>query len=333
MILLSITMTRRADVHWLAHETGRFFPEQWARFRDARPGGRSGRRPRRGLRPAAERHGRSRRSHPGLARLDGLGGRDPVARGGLRGPASALGRRAVSDRVRAPRHPLLRARGLARGGRAAAQRAQSGRDPGRPAPRPAGPVRAARRRVAARPGVARLGAPLHPGRPHRRRGDGPPLLEATTASRADRRPTGRYVAVPVAPHGGASRVGPRQIGGPSRPSDSAIRAAPRDDDFVQVWPQSGERLSKEASLKLAAKYPEMSGTRRSSSPAGCSAAATCSCSRATIDYGDGIPVRYVGVERGPRGQGRAMTEYFANPFEAPAWRRGIRGDDRSPSAV
>ena len=37
MILLSITMTRRADVHWLAHDTGRFFPEQWARFRDAVP--------------------------------------------------------------------------------------------------------------------------------------------------------------------------------------------------------------------------------------------------------------------------------------------------------
>ena len=37
MILLSITNTRRADVHWLAHETGRFFPEQWTRFRDAVP--------------------------------------------------------------------------------------------------------------------------------------------------------------------------------------------------------------------------------------------------------------------------------------------------------
>ena len=37
MVLLSITMTRRADVHWLAHETGRFFPEQWARFRDGVP--------------------------------------------------------------------------------------------------------------------------------------------------------------------------------------------------------------------------------------------------------------------------------------------------------
>jgi proline iminopeptidase len=34
LILLSITNTRRADVHWLAHETGRFFPEEWARFRN-----------------------------------------------------------------------------------------------------------------------------------------------------------------------------------------------------------------------------------------------------------------------------------------------------------
>jgi proline iminopeptidase len=37
MILLSITMTRRSDVHWLGHETGRFFPEEWARFRGAVP--------------------------------------------------------------------------------------------------------------------------------------------------------------------------------------------------------------------------------------------------------------------------------------------------------
>jgi len=37
MVLLSITMTRRADVHWLAHDTGRFFPEEWARFRAGVP--------------------------------------------------------------------------------------------------------------------------------------------------------------------------------------------------------------------------------------------------------------------------------------------------------
>jgi proline iminopeptidase len=32
MVLVSVTMTRRTDVHWLYHEAGRFFPAQWARF-------------------------------------------------------------------------------------------------------------------------------------------------------------------------------------------------------------------------------------------------------------------------------------------------------------
>jgi proline iminopeptidase len=37
LVLVSITMTRRADVHWLAHETGRYFPAEWARFRGGVP--------------------------------------------------------------------------------------------------------------------------------------------------------------------------------------------------------------------------------------------------------------------------------------------------------
>ncbi len=37
MVLVSITMTRPADVHWLAHETGRYFPAEWARFRAGVP--------------------------------------------------------------------------------------------------------------------------------------------------------------------------------------------------------------------------------------------------------------------------------------------------------
>ena len=39
MILLSVTMTRPSDVHWFAHETGRYFPEEWARFRAGVPEG------------------------------------------------------------------------------------------------------------------------------------------------------------------------------------------------------------------------------------------------------------------------------------------------------
>lgn len=37
LVLVSVTMTRAADVRWLAHETGRFFPAEWTRFRDAVP--------------------------------------------------------------------------------------------------------------------------------------------------------------------------------------------------------------------------------------------------------------------------------------------------------
>ena len=37
MVLASVTMTRRADVRWLTHELGRFFPEQWRRFRAGAP--------------------------------------------------------------------------------------------------------------------------------------------------------------------------------------------------------------------------------------------------------------------------------------------------------
>jgi proline iminopeptidase len=33
----SVTMTRRSDIHWLYHETGRFYPEAWRRFRSAIP--------------------------------------------------------------------------------------------------------------------------------------------------------------------------------------------------------------------------------------------------------------------------------------------------------
>lgn len=37
MILISVTMTRPSDVHWLYHEVGRYFPEQWERYRQGVP--------------------------------------------------------------------------------------------------------------------------------------------------------------------------------------------------------------------------------------------------------------------------------------------------------
>ena len=39
LVLVSTTLSRRSDVHWLYHEAGRFFPEQWERFRAGVPEG------------------------------------------------------------------------------------------------------------------------------------------------------------------------------------------------------------------------------------------------------------------------------------------------------
>lgn len=39
LVLNSVTMTRREDIHWLYHEVGRFYPEAWHRFRAAVPPG------------------------------------------------------------------------------------------------------------------------------------------------------------------------------------------------------------------------------------------------------------------------------------------------------
>jgi hypothetical protein len=92
------------------------------------------------------------------------------------------------------------------------------------------------------------------------------------------------------------------------------------DDFVQEWPQSGERLTKANSMKLLESYGEMSGTSPKFTYGGMLGGGDLFVIKGTIDYGDGIPVSYVGVGELRDGKVAKMTEYFANPFEAPAWR-------------
>ena len=92
------------------------------------------------------------------------------------------------------------------------------------------------------------------------------------------------------------------------------------DDFVQEWPQSGERLSKEASLRLLEVYPEKTGTTPKFTSGRMLGGGDVFVVEGTIDYGDGVPVSYVGIGEVRDGKISKMTEYFANPFEAPAWR-------------
>ena len=95
------------------------------------------------------------------------------------------------------------------------------------------------------------------------------------------------------------------------------------DDFVEEWPQSGERLTKAASIKLAESYPQMSGTSPKFSYKRMLGGGDMFVIEGTIDYGDGIPVSYIGIGEVRDGKVAKMTEYFANPFEAPAWRADV----------
>lgn len=92
------------------------------------------------------------------------------------------------------------------------------------------------------------------------------------------------------------------------------------DDFVQEWPQSGERLTKEAGLRLGESYSELSGTSPKFTYKRMLGGGDVFVIEGTIDYGDGVPVSYVGIGELRDGKVAKMTEYFANPFEAPAWR-------------
>lgn len=92
-------------------------------------------------------------------------------------------------------------------------------------------------------------------------------------------------------------------------------------DFVQEWPQSGERLSLEASNRVAESYDEMSGTNPKFTYKRMIGGGDVFVVEATIDYGDGVPVSYVGVGELRDGKVAKMTEYFANPFPAPDWRK------------
>ena len=92
------------------------------------------------------------------------------------------------------------------------------------------------------------------------------------------------------------------------------------DDFVQEWPQSGERMTKEASLRLGEQYAEKTGTSPNFTYKRMLGGGDVFVIEGTIDYGDGVPVSYVGIGELRDGKVAKMTEYFANPFEAPAWR-------------
>ncbi len=92
------------------------------------------------------------------------------------------------------------------------------------------------------------------------------------------------------------------------------------DDFVQEWPQSGERLRKSAAKQVDANYADQTGMTPKFTYRRMLGGGDVYVIEGTIDYGDGVPVSYVGIGEVRDGKVSRMTEYFANPFEPPAWR-------------
>jgi hypothetical protein len=76
-------------------------------------------------------------------------------------------------------------------------------------------------------------------------------------------------------------------------------------------------------MKLAESYAEKSGTNPKFSYKRMIGGDDLYVIEATIDYGDGVPVSYVGIGELHDGKIVRITEYFANPFDAPAWRAGF----------
>ncbi len=102
-------------------------------------------------------------------------------------------------------------------------------------------------------------------------------------------------------------------------------AAMADDvyapDVVQEWPQSGERISGLANLKgVNDNYPAMTGTQPKATVRRVIGAGDVWIAESTIDYGNGVPVSWVAMLEFRDGKIVKETDYFADPFEAPAWR-------------
>jgi hypothetical protein len=95
------------------------------------------------------------------------------------------------------------------------------------------------------------------------------------------------------------------------------------EDLVQDWPQSGERIrGRDNVIAVNEHYEGATGSAPKMTLRRLVQPDAAWIAEATIDYGDGIPISLVSIlETGPDGRITHETDYFASPFEAPAWRK------------
>jgi hypothetical protein len=95
------------------------------------------------------------------------------------------------------------------------------------------------------------------------------------------------------------------------------------EDVVQEWPQSGERIRGRDNIRAVNEnYPTATGSNPKMSLRRILEPGEAWVIENVIDYGDGTPVSMVSIlETGQDGKVIRETDYFANPFSAPEWRK------------
>ena len=97
------------------------------------------------------------------------------------------------------------------------------------------------------------------------------------------------------------------------------RGAP---DVTEEYPQSSERFSgRDRIVEMNQSYPAATGTRPTFTLREVRTDGDLAVVEGTVDYGDGTAVSYVGIVQASNGRVTRMTEYFADPFPAPDWRK------------
>jgi hypothetical protein len=94
------------------------------------------------------------------------------------------------------------------------------------------------------------------------------------------------------------------------------------EDVINEFPQSGERFrGRDKIAAMNSSYTGNTGTTPKATLRRILKPGEAWVIESTIDYGDGTPVSSISIiETGPDGRVVKQTDYFANPFEAPAWR-------------
>jgi ketosteroid isomerase-like protein len=92
-----------------------------------------------------------------------------------------------------------------------------------------------------------------------------------------------------------------------------------DDDYVQEWPQSGERIvGKENALAINRNYP--GGVPRMVFRRSLAAGDDLVVLELDLTYADGSVYQAVSILEMRDGRVARETDYFAEPFPAPQWR-------------